>query len=180
MKTGNKKPHTTNSQRLTIRVGTPDETFKKLEERFAALDHEEEPEPLFELVLQHEDDLQRLLNQKRISLLQTIARENPSSIRETARLVNRDVRQVHENLTELERFNLLKFEQDGKAKRPTVWYDELEIIVPISGQPIPESPGTSTELSPDLVDESKLSNSPLVSPGTPTLQPDERDSEAPA
>jgi predicted transcriptional regulator len=64
-------------------------------------------------------------------LLRTIARENPAGIRETARLVERDVRQVHRNLTELEALGLIDFETDGQSKRPTVWYDTIEVDLPL-------------------------------------------------
>lgn len=53
---------------------------------------------------------------------------------ETSRLVDRDVRQVHDDLTELERMNLLRFETDGRAKQPIVWYDDIDIEVPIAGE----------------------------------------------
>lgn len=119
---------------LTVRVGTPEDAFDTLSERFGALDRGERPEPLFEVVLQRERDLQRLLNPRTIRLVRTIARQEPSSIRETARLVERDVHQVHDDLYELEQMNLIDFEQDGRAKRPIVWYDDVEIELPVSNQ----------------------------------------------
>lgn len=132
----NTKTETTNTadekRTLTVRVDTPESAFDKLSERFAALDHGKSPEPLFEVVLQREKDLQRLLNPRTIRLVRTIARQEPSSIRETARLVERDVHQVHDDLHELERMNLIDFEEDGRAKRPTVWYDDVEIELPVS------------------------------------------------
>lgn len=117
---------------LTVRVASPDEAFDELEERFAALDAGERPDPKFEVILRREADLNRLLSEKNVRLLRVIAREHPSSIRETARLVERDVRQVHDNLHDLERLNLVRFETDGRAKRPVVWYDEIDIELPIA------------------------------------------------
>ncbi|WP_178915684.1 hypothetical protein [Natronomonas gomsonensis] len=64
-----------------------------------------------------------------IELLRTIAREEPSSIRETARLVDRDVRQVHDNLWTLGGEGLVEFERDGRAHRPVVDYDEIELEI---------------------------------------------------
>lgn len=119
---------------LTVRVAPPGAVFDGLEERFAALDADEQPTPLYQVVLQRETDINRLLSPKNLELLRTIAREEPGSIRETARLVDRDVRQVHDDLTELERMNLLRFETDGRAKQPIVWYDDIDIEVPIAGE----------------------------------------------
>ena len=67
------------------------------------------------------------------TLLRTIAREEPAGIRETARLVDRDVRQVHRNLNELESLGLIDLKERGLAKRPTVWYDTIEVDLPLFG-----------------------------------------------
>lgn len=125
---------------LTVRVATPDDVFDELEERFAALDAGERPDPKYEVVLNREADLNRLLSAKNVELLRTIARESPASIRETARLVDRDVRQVHDNLNELERLNLVRFETDGRAKRPVVWYDDIDVELPIAAEDGPSAP----------------------------------------
>ncbi|KTG11324.1 hypothetical protein AUR64_04380 [Haloprofundus marisrubri] len=117
---------------LTVRVGTPDNAFDAVEAKLAAVEAGDEPEPLYEVVLQREEDLQRLLSAKNVQLLQTIAREEPQSIREAARLVDRDVRQVHDNLSELETLGLVEFEQVGRSKRPTVWYDDINIELPVA------------------------------------------------
>lgn len=117
---------------LTVRVATPETVFDELEERFAALDAGERPESKHEVVVQREEDLERLLNPRTLRLLRTIAREQPASIRETARFVGRDVRQVHDDLSELERMHLLRFEEEATAKRPVVWYDDVELELPIA------------------------------------------------
>ncbi|MFB6295995.1 MAG: transcriptional regulator [Halobacteriales archaeon] len=117
---------------LTVRVAQPDEVFDDLEERFASLDANERPEPSHEVVLQREEDLNRLLRPNNVELLRTIARGDPESIRETARLVDRDVHQVHDDLADLERMNLVQFEPNGRAKRPVVPYDDIDVELPIT------------------------------------------------
>ncbi|WP_276248569.1 winged helix DNA-binding protein [Haladaptatus sp. YSMS36] len=117
---------------LTVRVGTPDDGFDKVEARLAALDAGDDSDPLYEVVLQREADLQRLLSANNVQLLQTIARREPQSIRELARFVDRDVRGVHDNLSELERLGLVEFVQEGRAKKPTVWYDDITIELPVA------------------------------------------------
>lgn len=117
---------------LTIRIASTDAVFDELEERFASLDDGSRPEPMYEVVLQRETDLNRLLRSNTVELLRTIAREEPASIRETARLVDRDIKQVYDNLIDLEEMNLVRFHPDGRSKRPVVWYDEIEIELPIS------------------------------------------------
>lgn len=101
---------------LTVRVASTETAFNELEEHFAALDAGEESESLYEVVLQREEDLTRLLRPGMIELLQIIARERPESIRETARLLNRDVHQIYDTVTELTHLNLLRLEEGGAAQ----------------------------------------------------------------
>lgn len=127
----NTTKHTPTDRTLTVRVASPDDAFDDVADRLDALDRGEESEPLYRVTFQREKDLQRLLSAKNIELLRAIARESPRSIRELARMVGRDIRQVHDNLRELETYGLVDVEQTGRAKRPTVWYDDIEIEVPI-------------------------------------------------
>jgi len=106
----------------------------RVEQTLDALDRGETPEPYFERVYNDPDELHRITRPKNLELLRTIARERPASIRETARLVERDVRQVHENLEELEGLGLVAFEETGNARRPSVWYDELTVELPLADE----------------------------------------------
>jgi len=65
-----------------------------------------------------------------MQLLETISEADPASIRETARLVDRDIKNVHEEVSELERLGVIKLEQDGRTKRPIFSYDEIVISLP--------------------------------------------------
>lgn len=105
-----------------------------LRDTLAALDCGEDPEPHFEVVFDDPDDIHRVTRPKNLELLRTIVQHAPASIRETARLVDRDVRQVHTNLEELETLHLLEFEDDGNRKRPSVWYDAIEVDLPLDAQ----------------------------------------------
>jgi predicted transcriptional regulator len=77
--------------------------------------------------------LARFLSDRNLELLETIVEEEPESIRATARVVDRDYREVHRNLAELEDLGLVQFEggDPGKAKRPVVEYDDIEIDIPL-------------------------------------------------
>ena len=106
---------------------------ERVEKALKALDRGETPDPYYERVYRDEDTLHRVTRPKNLELLRTLARERPESIRETARLVDRDVRQVHRNLKELESLGLIEFEEDGRSKRPGVWYDEIAVELPLTG-----------------------------------------------
>jgi predicted transcriptional regulator len=79
------------------------------------------------------DQLAQVFTPRAIDLLQAIARAEPSSIREAARLVDRDIKQVSENLDRLEAHGVVEFVHEGRAKRPIVPYDEIDIKLPLRG-----------------------------------------------
>ena len=115
---------------LHVRVGSSDED--RIDDVLQALDEGEEPEPYFEVVLDDAADIQKITRPTSLALFRVIARERPDSISETAELVDRDVRQVHDNLEELERLGVIEFEATGNAKKPRVWYDRIEVDYPLN------------------------------------------------
>lgn len=77
------------------------------------------------------DQLAQVFTPRAIDLLQAIAQKEPASIRETTRLVDRDIKQVSENLDRLEEYGIVEFIDEGRAKRPVVPYDEIDIQLPL-------------------------------------------------
>jgi len=77
------------------------------------------------------DQLAQVFTPRAIDLLQVIAQDEPASIREAARLVDRDIKQVSANLERLEEYGVVEFEDEGRAKRPVVEYDEIDIQLPL-------------------------------------------------
>lgn len=49
---------------------------------------------------------------------------------ETARVVDREVKNAYEELSQPARLGVIYFEEDGQSKRPVVWFDELVINLP--------------------------------------------------
>jgi len=88
---------------LKITVGQRDAIDQQTQTRIKAAQHGEELEDA-QPVLNFESyaELSRLLSPKNLELLETISEHGPESISETADLVDRDYKQVHRNLTELE------------------------------------------------------------------------------
>jgi len=73
-----------------------------------------------------------LFTDARYELLEAIRRERPGSIRELARVLDRDVRAVHRDLDALAEYGIVEFEADGRAKRPMVGYEEIRIDVDLT------------------------------------------------
>ena len=67
----------------------------------------------------------------RLELVRVIAEHHPESMRETARLVDRDVSDVHTDLKNLEVLGVLELEEGGPggAIQPTVPFDKIEMHI---------------------------------------------------
>lgn len=85
------------------------------------------------------DQLAQVFTPRAIDLLQAIADDEPASIREAARIVDRDIKQVSENLERLEAYGVVEFVEEGRAKRPIVPYDEIDIQLPLRGTADPDA-----------------------------------------
>ena len=120
-----------NTTDRTLHIRFQDGSDDDLEDALAALDRGETPDPHLEVVYHDPADVHRVTRPKSLELLRAIVQHNPESIRETARLVDRDVSQVHRNLTELEELHLVELVDDGQSKRPSVWYEAIDIDLPL-------------------------------------------------
>jgi len=120
---------------LKVTVGDRERLHQRTRERIKAAEAGEElddAQPVLNFASYAE--LSRLLSPKNLELLETIAEHEPESIREAATLVDRDYKQVHRNLTELDAIGVIEFEggEPGSAKAPTLAYDGLEIDLPFT------------------------------------------------
>jgi predicted transcriptional regulator len=122
----------TETTTLTVRTGSGEQTRAEARQRVQALEDGNPVPPRHVLVLADEDDLQRLLSPANLALLRAIRRHEPASMRAAAELVDRDFKEVHRNLTELEQLNVIEFEEAGRAKRPVVRFDEIDIEVSLT------------------------------------------------
>ncbi|WP_136689142.1 HVO_A0114 family putative DNA-binding protein [Halorhabdus amylolytica] len=77
------------------------------------------------------EDLVDSLTPLRLELIQAIAEHSPESMREAARLVDRDVSDVHSDLKQLEVIGILKFDEGGPsgAIQPVVPFDRIEMHI---------------------------------------------------
>ncbi len=127
---------------LTITIGSGDQLEQETINRIRAAEAGEElddDDPI--LLFDSYRTLSRFLTDTNLELLETIITEQPESIREAARLVDRDYRDVHRNLNELADLGLIHFDgaEPGKAKRPIVNYDDIEVVIPLGSTREPVS-----------------------------------------
>ncbi|PSP48749.1 hypothetical protein BRC75_06040 [Halobacteriales archaeon QH_7_69_31] len=118
---------TTNTLHITVEPTA--EFFEAALEDVRQLEADEADGSEYVLSLPDEETLERVLRAKNIELIRTTATEEPESVRELARLVDRDIKNVSTALNRLEEIGLVELEDAGRAKRPTVWYDHVEIDI---------------------------------------------------
>lgn len=118
---------------LHIRIETTQDFDDRVSEKLRKIDEGQiadlEGEPV--LSLQDESALASILSGHNLELLRTTARNEPSSMRELARLVGRDIKNVSQAVNELAELGLIELETEGRSKRPRVPYDELEVTYPL-------------------------------------------------
>lgn len=117
---------------LKVRVGERERTRREARERIAAAQRGESVEERHVLNIEREHDVARILSKVNLELLRGIAEHEPQSMRATADLVDRDFKEVHRNLSELAELGLIELIQEGRAKRPTVPYDEIHLDISLS------------------------------------------------
>ncbi len=67
-----------------------------------------------------DDDFLEIFTRKRIQLIREIMNQEPKSIRDLAIKVERDIKNVFEDLRLLHNFNIIDFEVRGRCKVPVV------------------------------------------------------------
>ena len=125
---------------LVVTVKSSSEFHDDVTDGIEAIKHSDAADSTPTLSFTSYDDLMETLTPRVLDLIEAICREEPASINETARVVDRDVKNVHEELSRLARLGIIFFERDGQSKRPVVWFDELVINLPFD----PETGDTAT------------------------------------
>ena len=116
---------------LHVRIASPDRS--DLEERLAAIDAGENVESREPTVsIEDLETFGRVFRSTNLELLEAIVEHEPGSIRELARRVDRNPPEVLENVNELVDYGLLELKDEGPAKRPIVWYDEIDVDLPLT------------------------------------------------
>jgi predicted transcriptional regulator len=112
---------------LVVTVKSSDGFHDDVTDDIASLEQSDAVDAAPALSFTSYDDLMETLTPRVLELIEAIRRDEPSSINEAARVVDRDVKNVHEELSRLAQLGIIRFEEDGQSKRPIVWFDELVI-----------------------------------------------------
>ena len=124
-------PHT-----LHVTIGTPADR-SDLDDRLAAIDAGEEVEPAdATLAVESLETFGRVFRPTNLRLLEAITSHEPESLRELSRIVDRNPPDVLDNINELETYGLIELVEEGRSKRPIVWYDEINADLPLTDIPV--------------------------------------------
>ncbi len=124
---------TDNENVLVVTIGNDEGLYERGLEAIRKLKGGDPVEDPATITFANEKQLSDVFNERTYTLLRVIRAEDPESIRETARLVGRDVKNVHQELATLEALGIVRFEEQGRAKRPIVPYDDL-VISPFASE----------------------------------------------
>ncbi|MFB6361469.1 MAG: transcriptional regulator [Halobacteriales archaeon] len=132
------EPSTEHPQPSTDRTGTlrietaPWDVFQEtaLETAGATVEGEETGDRL--VAFKDAAAIQRLLTPKRLELLKSVMGDPPGSLRALAERLERSPSEVHGDVHLLEEYGIIKLKPAGRAKRPVVPYDSIEIEVTLS------------------------------------------------
>lgn len=78
--------------------------------------------------------LRKVLTDKRIELIQFLMDNDVESIGELAENLDRGLKEVGKDLNLLEEYNIVRIKKDGRAKKPSVPYDRIDIDIGIEGK----------------------------------------------
>ena len=119
---------------LVVTVKSSDEFQDDVTDGIVSLEQSDSVDSAPTLSFTSYDDLMATLTPRVLELIAAIRQEEPSSINETARTVDRDIKNVHEELNRLAQLGIILFEENGQSKRPVVWFDELVINLPFDSE----------------------------------------------
>jgi len=83
--------------------------------------------------------LQRVLTPRRLELIERLLEQPAESIRSLADRLDRDVRQVHDDVQLLGEYRIVHLREESGAKQPFVPYETVTIEVELSSAPDTES-----------------------------------------
>jgi predicted transcriptional regulator len=127
---------------LVVTVKSGEEFHDTVQDAIGSLEAGEPVDATPTLSFTSYEDLIGTLTPSVLELIGAIRREEPESINEAARIVERDVKNVYEELTRLAQLGIVYFEEEGQRKRPVVWFDELVIDLPFESNDGDEATAT--------------------------------------
>lgn len=122
-------PNSNDGSVLVVTVATADQSRHDDSESIPARERIGVDSGLEVLAFPDLERLTRTFTRQTLELIDVVRRERPASITETARIVDRDVKNVHTELRRLDELDVISFVEEGRSSRPVVRFDELRLCI---------------------------------------------------
>ena len=119
------------AKKIRIEIGTLDSALQEAAESFERTSQGKRVRRKTALYFSNIKDLRKVLTEKRLELLKTIKDRKPSSVYELARMVDRDLKNVLQDVGYLHDIGMIDLTETEDKKVPTVDYDVLSLEVAI-------------------------------------------------
>lgn len=119
---------------IKIGIRTMDQAFKEAGNVMEKIARGEKLRKREGVYFENLDVMRRILTEKRLEVLHTIKNNHPSSVYELAKILNRDINNIIDDLDYLKELGLveLKKTKDGREKTtPTVDYDKIQLEIAV-------------------------------------------------
>lgn len=118
-------------KRVKIEIRSLDNTLKEAGDVFNRLSRGERVQKKTAIYFSNLKEMRKVLTEKRLVLLKAVKDKKPASIYELAKLVNRDIRNVLQDLAYLQELGLVEITETGHKKIPHVEYEKIAFEVAI-------------------------------------------------
>lgn len=119
---------------IKIGIKSLEDNLNEFAETWKKLERKEEVKKQEAVYFESIDALRSVLTDKRLNVLRTIKRHKPGSIYELAKILNRNIKNVNDDVKLLDNLGLVRLERtktDRKRVVPTVDYGEIMLEIGI-------------------------------------------------
>ncbi len=117
---------------LEIRVESLEDSLNRFKEVFNQIVSNKNVKQEEYIAFSSVEEISKVLTPKRLQLLRFIKDNKPYSIREIAKQLNRDYKNVYTDLKLLKELGIIELKEKNGSLVPVVLYDEIDIKVPIA------------------------------------------------
>ncbi|MEW6740572.1 MAG: hypothetical protein ACOYU2_13055 [Nitrospirota bacterium] len=118
-------------KRVKIEIKSLNDALKEAGEVFEKLSRDEHVQKKTAIYFSNLKEMRKVLTERRLELLKTIKDKKPASVYELAKMVNRDIKNVLQDLTYLQELGLVEITETKDKKIPHVSYDKIALEVAI-------------------------------------------------
>lgn len=127
---------TIRAKNITIGIKSLDDGLTDIAEALKARERGEKVSPRRGVFFENLDAFRKILTEKRLELLHVVKLDKPNTIHELARLLNRDVKNVSEDLKYLAELGLVSLDKtahagEGRRVSPRVKYEKIRLEIAI-------------------------------------------------